>query len=178
MKNRIPDDEYAKIVQDSGGRCAICTLPNNRLYLDHDHATSLARGMLCTSCNTGLGMFKDDPARLARAISYLQRAPIPTSRKIRIPRQKVVVDRNIEVPLQAPILVSTSAEIGAVVLTLRKKHIKMRQAQMAAFCNVGTRFLSDLENGKTTLWVGPMLKVLRAMGLELMIKNRDPFRKT
>ena len=33
-----------------GGRCAVCGDPQ-KLVVDHDHATGLARGLLCRSCN-------------------------------------------------------------------------------------------------------------------------------
>jgi hypothetical protein len=52
------------------GRCAICKL-EKKLYLDHDHQTDEPRGMLCSSCNTALGKFRDDPIILMSAINYL-----------------------------------------------------------------------------------------------------------
>lgn len=65
----------ARLEVDQNGRCAICnTLPpdNTPLFLDHDHKTLVIRGLLCLPCNTGLGMFKDEPKLLARAIVYLE----------------------------------------------------------------------------------------------------------
>lgn len=44
------------------------------MHLDHDHRSGTFRGWLCSFCNTGLGLFFDDPDRLRRAIVYLERA--------------------------------------------------------------------------------------------------------
>lgn len=51
--------------------CAICG-GDKRLSIDHDHSSGRVRGLLCSPCNAGLGMFKDDPERLAKAIGYLK----------------------------------------------------------------------------------------------------------
>lgn len=66
------DDWHALLIAQSG-RCAICTTPLRRPYVDHDHATGIVRGLLCNGCNLAVGMFRDDPARLAAAIAYLTR---------------------------------------------------------------------------------------------------------
>jgi HTH-type transcriptional regulator / antitoxin HipB len=63
------------------------------------------------------------------------------------------------------------ADIGRIVRSARKK-AGLRQAQAAALCGVGTRFLSDLENGKATLHLGKVLQVLKGFGLRVVIKRR------
>jgi hypothetical protein len=44
---------------------------------------------------------------------------------------------------------------------------------------VGTKFLSQLENGKETAEIGKTLQVLRKMGLEIYIfpRSADPFKE-
>ncbi len=40
-------------------------------------------------------------------------------------------------------------------------------------CNVGVRFLSELENGKATLQIGRVVHVIEAFGFELSITDRS-----
>lgn len=63
------------------------------------------------------------------------------------------------------------ADIGKIVQAARKR-AGLRQAQAAALCGVGTRFLSDLENGKPTLHLGKVLQVLKGFGLRVVIKRK------
>lgn len=68
---------YNTLLKAQDGICAICgkTPKENgqRLGVDHDHRTGVVRGLLCSSCNTALGFFRDNPELLAKAITYLRR---------------------------------------------------------------------------------------------------------
>jgi hypothetical protein len=72
-------EEYDRMVCRQGNRCAICkSEPTDRelgakLYIDHDHRTGKVRGLLCSDCNHGLGMFRDEIARLQQAVRYLRK---------------------------------------------------------------------------------------------------------
>lgn len=56
-----------------GGRCAICRRPAD-LVVDHDHVTGDVRGLLCSPCNTIIGLAGDSPGTLRRAAGYLEEA--------------------------------------------------------------------------------------------------------
>ena len=66
---------YERLFDEQDGRCAICrnTVPGKRkrFCLDHCHTTGNLRGLLCDSCNWGIGYFKDDPALFQAAIDYV-----------------------------------------------------------------------------------------------------------
>ena len=64
--------QYEKLLEKQIGGCAICGRKEKCLAVDHDHATARVRGLLCHSCNNGLGRFKDDPKRLRKAANYLE----------------------------------------------------------------------------------------------------------
>lgn len=53
-----------------GDSCHLCGAPAKNI--DHCHDTGKVRGLLCTQCNTALGLFKDDPALLRRAADYVE----------------------------------------------------------------------------------------------------------
>lgn len=66
---------YDLLLQAQGGRCAICQAhqyeKDRRLGVDHDHDTGEIRGILCTQCNSAIGLLGDDVDLLRRAIEYL-----------------------------------------------------------------------------------------------------------
>ena len=72
---------YMDLYQAQHGLCAVC---QNQMeiqglgtgaHIDHDHNTQHIRGLLCTTCNVGLGMFKDSPELLQKAMEYLDGYP-------------------------------------------------------------------------------------------------------
>ena len=66
-------DEIEILKSQQDGRCSICLEQVARLVVDHCHKTNKIRSLLCTTCNAGLGQFKDSVVLLARAIEYLNR---------------------------------------------------------------------------------------------------------
>lgn len=75
-KYGITESDWQEIAEIQGGGCAICgeAPPEGArpLCVDHDHETGSLRGLLCPTCNGGLGMFKDDPSLLVAAAQYLK----------------------------------------------------------------------------------------------------------
>lgn len=71
----LTPEQWEGMYLAQSGRCLICDeeIPRGSFHVDHDHASGAVRGLLCSSCNSGLGMFKDDIYRLQRAINYLER---------------------------------------------------------------------------------------------------------
>lgn len=58
-------------------RCRICNYEfksKSEACVDHCHVSGKFRGLLCSSCNTGLGYFRDSVVALASAIKYLKGA--------------------------------------------------------------------------------------------------------
>ena len=74
--------EFDRMFKAQGYACAICRttdgnapeMASSRQWnVDHDHNTGTVRGILCSLCNWGIGMFKESPQRLRLAIEYLER---------------------------------------------------------------------------------------------------------
>ena len=56
-------------------KCEVCgsTGDQARLCIDHNHDTKKPRGLLCHSCNTALGLLKDDAGRIIQLANYINR---------------------------------------------------------------------------------------------------------
>lgn len=72
----ITIEQYQEMLTAQGGGCAICgtKTPSNRtkyFAVDHCHTTGKVRGLLCTKCNRGLGLFNDRTDLLKLATTYL-----------------------------------------------------------------------------------------------------------
>ena len=71
----LTQDAYIEILKSQCGACAICGKTEEgsgrALSVDHNHDTGKVRGILCSDCNVGLGLFRDDIQCLHNAIDYL-----------------------------------------------------------------------------------------------------------
>jgi hypothetical protein len=67
------EEAYAQL-ESQNFACAICKddLSNQKWNYDHNHTTLELRKILCSTCNTGIGMFDEDTHLLALAIAYLE----------------------------------------------------------------------------------------------------------
>lgn len=80
-KMGISVEQYNEMLVRQEGVCAICREPETiawngttrQLSLDHDHEHGTVRGLLCSRCNTAIGLLRDEPALLIAAAKYLKR---------------------------------------------------------------------------------------------------------
>jgi hypothetical protein len=74
----ITKEQYELLLKEQNNACAICLKPSSSfqraLSVDHDHKTGQIRGLLCITCNLGLGCFNDDRKLFTNALIYLRRA--------------------------------------------------------------------------------------------------------
>jgi len=76
-------EQYYEMLNSQNGVCAICKTIPDVFVVDHDHKCcgyvgangkscgKCNRGLLCHSCNKGIGMLNDDRQILLNAIEYL-----------------------------------------------------------------------------------------------------------
>lgn len=78
----ITEEFYNTLKKEQNDVCAICKRPETTitkhghlkdLAVDHDHSTGKIRGLLCGSCNRGIGFLKDSPDVCISAADYLKR---------------------------------------------------------------------------------------------------------
>jgi hypothetical protein len=62
--------QYDNMVKECDSKCHICG-KIAKLCVDHDHRTIGFRGLLCSNCNTVIGLMQDNPDLLKRAAEYL-----------------------------------------------------------------------------------------------------------
>lgn len=69
----LTEDQFNSILHEQGGVCAICKRQSDKkLAVDHNHKTMKMRGLLCASCNRGIGYFKENVESLTSAIEYIR----------------------------------------------------------------------------------------------------------
>jgi len=74
----ITEEQYNKMLENQGNCCAICRSEQsgdkrtNKLSVDHCHKNKQVRGLLCSSCNKAIGLFRDNADFLKQAAKYLE----------------------------------------------------------------------------------------------------------
>ena len=74
-KYGVTTEQYTQMLINQSNKCGIClnTFSNSKdTHIDHDHETGIVRGLLCRSCNTGFGMFRENITVLNNAIKYAE----------------------------------------------------------------------------------------------------------
>lgn len=71
--NNIIFTRLKKLQKD---KCCICKKKFNYkgdCCIDHNHSSKKVRGLLCFTCNAGIGLFKEDKKILFNAMSYIKK---------------------------------------------------------------------------------------------------------
>lgn len=73
----ITPEEYELMHKKQKGLCSICLEHESKfkmkLAVDHCHKTGKIRSLLCSNCNTALGLIKENHLTMQRTISYIMR---------------------------------------------------------------------------------------------------------
>lgn len=80
MRLGITKEQFFRLYDEQNEKCAICMVglvilggSRTRACVDHCHRTKKVRGLLCATCNQGIGLLKDSPDVLLSAAQYLRR---------------------------------------------------------------------------------------------------------
>lgn len=66
-------DDYYNMLMAQDSACAICGyVPDNRLYIDHNHDTKTVRSLLCSACNAAIGLLHENPVTIRNAAKYIE----------------------------------------------------------------------------------------------------------
>lgn len=74
-------EEYEIRLNDQLFACKLCfrpakDCPHGLLHVDHDHKTGAVRDLLCSNCNTMLGLAGENADLLRSAAAYLEKAKV------------------------------------------------------------------------------------------------------
>jgi hypothetical protein len=72
-KYNIHPEQYEKMNAEQLSKCFICGFRSDRLHIDHCHDTGIVRKLLCSNCNTALGLMKENKENILKLINYLDK---------------------------------------------------------------------------------------------------------
>lgn len=74
-KYGITIEQYELMLMNQNNQCLICYREFSdkiKPDVDHDHITKKVRGIICHSCNLGIGYLREDLAVVQRLLNYLK----------------------------------------------------------------------------------------------------------
>ena len=88
----IEADEYLRLVETQRGLCAICQQPESRNATHTAQSRSSSRDrhirdLLCSPCNTAIGLLSEDPVRIQRVLNYLRKHNAPAFLEQKLKRE-------------------------------------------------------------------------------------------
>lgn len=71
-------DQVLAVLNLKQGKCDICgrCISESRICFDHCHEENVIRGLLCVSCNSGIGFLKESADIAEKAAAYLRTPPL------------------------------------------------------------------------------------------------------
>lgn len=77
-RHGLAEDSYLMLFNKYNGMCHACK-ERDAINIDHDHSCcpgpyscgKCVRGVLCTQCNTALGLLQDSPKKIQNLIEYI-----------------------------------------------------------------------------------------------------------
>jgi hypothetical protein len=76
---RATPEQVTAILNWEGGPCSACGKQMSKFgtgldeaCIDHDHSTTILRGLVCGACNRALGLVKDNIEHLQKLVAYLK----------------------------------------------------------------------------------------------------------
>lgn len=74
----ISHDDYLLMLEQQNYKCSCCGKDNKDagvkgLVVDHNHTTGAIRELLCTQCNTALGLLKEDEFIIDSLLEYVRK---------------------------------------------------------------------------------------------------------
>lgn len=77
-RHRLTEEQYSKLLNKYDGKCHSCK-DRKAINIDHDHnccpgsfsCGKCVRGILCSQCNTALGLLSDDLQKIKGLLKYI-----------------------------------------------------------------------------------------------------------
>lgn len=76
VKYGLSVEDFQELEKEQDSQCWICgEKPTRRLHVDHHHESGAIRGLLCSRCNSAIGLLRDRSDLCLAAAKYLDRPP-------------------------------------------------------------------------------------------------------